>query len=522
MNDNVQIQSLIEQAVIEPSKTSNHFFKNGMERYFTSFRKNIIGVQQRIDTPYGKSIPLLYADWTASGRNYREIEERISQEIMPYMANTHTETTTTGNAMTYAYHQARKIIKRHVNAGPNDALVTVGSGATGAINKLQRMMGLKLHSRFQSHFSLRQHSRPVVFVTHMEHHSNHTSWLETIADVVVIQPTAEGQVDLNHLEELLHRYSYRHQKIAAVTACSNVTGIYTPYREIARLMHRAQGYCMVDFSAAAPYLDIDMHPAREDEYLDAVYFSPHKFLGGPGSSGVLVFNQDLYQNDAIPDHPGGGTVKWTNPWGGRKYIEDIEEREDGGTPAILQTIRAALSMQLKNTMSVRNILCREQQQRAILWPRLLQIPNLRILAENHPHRLGIISFYIENLSYNAGVRMLNDRFGIQTRGGCSCAGTYSHYLLGIDRKQSKTITDTIDRGYKVAKPGWIRLSLHPTMTDQEIHFLANGIEALSEYHSHWIKDYREDPRSGTVQHRLDVTDAGVKQRIKDSFTNPFT
>lgn len=486
-----------------------------MHDHFAAFRRQIIGIDQTIDTPYGKNIPLVYADWTASGRNYRCIEERLQYEVMPWMANTHTETTSTGTTMTYGYQRARQLIKQHVNAGDDDILLPVGSGATGAINKLQRMMGLKLHPAFRPGKAAR--TRPVVFVTHMEHHSNHTSWLETEADVVVIRPTPRGEVDLNHLEDLLRQYHDRPQKIAAVTAASNVTGIQTPYYQIARTMHRAQGYCFVDFAAAAPYVAINMHRSAE-EYLDAIYFSPHKFLGGPGSSGMLIFNSALYRNP-IPDHPGGGTVHWTNPWGGRRYVEDIEEREDGGTPAILQTIRAALSVQLKEEMGVSYMQQREAEQMAIVWPRLTRIKNLHVLAAEQTDRLGIISVYIDGLSIAAGVRMLNDRFGIQTRGGCSCAGTYGHYLLGIGPSHSKQITDAIDRGQYAAKPGWIRLSLHPTMTDREVAFITDCLEELAVQHSRWIKDYRVHPETGSVGHRSDQVRTTVQPRVNTWFTN---
>lgn len=492
-----------------------------LEDYFTPYRNNIIGIDQKIKTHYGKNIPLFYADWTASGRNYRPIEDRIQQEIMPWMANTHTETSTAGTVMSHAYRTARSIIKKHVNARPNDVLITCGSGTTEGINKLQRIMGLKIHPHLQSKLRLKSASRPVVFVTHMEHHSNHISWLETTADVVIIRPTADGLVDLDHLQQLLYEYRSRPQKIAAITACSNVTGIGVPYQDIARLMHQAQGYCLVDFAAAAPYLNIDMHPANEDERLDAIYFSPHKFLGGPGSAGVLVFNKMLGQSP-VPDHPGGGTVNFTSPWEERMYVEDIEEREDGGTPAILQTIKAALSAQLKDAMGVKNIQKREQEQLALLWPRLARINHLCLLASEHSQRLGIIAFTIKDLSYTTGVRMLNDCFGIQTRGGCSCAGTYGHYLLNISREKSTEISKAIRTGYLKARPGWIRLSLHPTMTNREIIYLADCIEALADHHQDWIQDYQLNPLTGTLRHRFTDTEAPLRRQINACFTNPFT
>ena len=289
-----------------------------LEDYFSSYRKGIIGIDAEIPTIEGGSKRIVYADWTASGRNYAPIENRIQQEIMPYVANTHTETSATGMAMTHAYYSAQQIIKKHVNATDQDAIITAGSGMTRLINKLQRILNLRsLNKNYEGN------DRPVVFITHMEHHSNHTSWLETNAIVKVVPPSDDGLVNLENFKALIDEYKNHTYKIAAVTACSNVTGIRTPFHEIAKLIHEAGGYCFVDFACSAPYVDINMHPEDKDAYLDAIIFSPHKFLGGPGSAGVLVFNKKLY-NKEIPDNPGGGTVDWTNPWGNHKYIDDIE------------------------------------------------------------------------------------------------------------------------------------------------------------------------------------------------------
>ncbi|MEL6989420.1 MAG: aminotransferase class V-fold PLP-dependent enzyme, partial [Bacteroidota bacterium] len=387
------------------------------------FRKHIIGIDQEIATPYHDAIKLIYADWTASGRLYNLIEDKMRYEIYPLVANTHTETSHTGMTMTYAYHKAQQIIKKHVGANEHDVLIACGSGMTNAVNKLQRILGLKLHERFRDKIDINEDDRPIIFVTHMEHHSNQTSWCETIADVVVIPPCGEGLVDLKAFQELIKQFQNRKTKIAAITSCSNVTGIFTPYQEIAKIIHQADGYCFVDFACSAPYIDINMHEDDADgKYLDAIYFSPHKFLGGPGSSGVLLFNEKLYENK-IPDHPGGGTVDWTNPWGEHKYVDNIEAREDGGTPPFLQTIRTAMCCQLKNEMGVENIHQREEELLNIIWRKLDQIPNLHILGNSHRNRLGVISFYIDGLHYNLGVKMLKDHFGIQVRGGCSCAGT---------------------------------------------------------------------------------------------------
>ncbi|GAB4425099.1 MAG: aminotransferase class V-fold PLP-dependent enzyme [Bacteroidia bacterium] len=470
-----------------------------LEAYFAPFRGQVVGYDQTFDTPYGAQ-RLLYADWTASGRLYHPIEQRLHHQFGPFVGNTHTETTVTGTAMTYAYHHAKDLIKRHVHAGPADVLIMAGSGMTGAVSKFQRILGLKAPEQIQAQVRLPDSERPVVFVTHMEHHSNHTSWLETLADVECILPDSQGLIDYDYLLQLLERYSDRRLRIASVTACSNVSGIQTDYHKIARIMHAHGGLCFVDFACSAPYVPIDMHPADPLARLDAIYFSPHKFLGGPGSPGVLLFDSALYHN-RVPDQPGGGTVAWTNPWGEHQYISDIESREDGGTPAFLQTIRAALAIGLKEEMGVQPMLEREHELLQRLFAGLRHIPGLHILAGEIEDRLGVISFYIDGLHFNLGVKLLNDRFGIQMRGGCSCAGTYGHLLLNIPRDVSRQITSEIDAGCLASKPGWIRLSIHPVMTDAEIDYLLEAIDAVARHHRTWGQDYRYDDRSNEFQHR---------------------
>jgi selenocysteine lyase/cysteine desulfurase len=485
-----------------------------LESYFAPFRANILGIDQDFESPCGRQ-RILYADWTASGRMFGPIEKMMSGEIAPFVGNTHSESSVTGRTMTRAYHEALHIIKAHVNAAPDDAIICYGSGMTGVVNKFQRILGLRIHERFQDQIIASENERPVVFTTHMEHHSNHTSWIESVAEVRVINATADGLVDLEHLATLLNEYRARKTKIAAVTSCSNVTGILTPYHAIAGLMHRAGGLCFLDFAASAPYIRMDMHPAaRPDEHLDAIYFSPHKFLGGPGASGVLVFSKKLYAN-RVPDDPGGGTVDWTNPWGGHKYLDDVEAREDGGTPGFTQAMRAALCVRLKEAMGVERILAREHELLELVWNRLGAIPGLHILAGQHRDRLGIVSFYIDELHYNLAVRMLNDRFGIQVRGGCSCAGTYGHYLLHVSPEHSKEITDRINFGDKSEKPGWVRLSLHPTTTNAEAQRIAEAITALAAHHREWAADYTYNPHTNEFTHRVET--GAIARRVQHWF-----
>lgn len=470
-----------------------------LENYFQKFRQNIVGIDQEFSSPFGKK-KIIYTDWTASGRLYRPIEDKLLNDFGPFVANTHTETTVSGTAMTNAYHEARHIIKHHVNASPNDVLITDGSGMTGVINKFQRILGLKVPENLKAYTQVPEEKKPVVFVSHMEHHSNQTSWLETIAKVEVIPACPKGLVCLDSFAELLEKYKDCTLKIASITGCSNVTGIKTPYHEVAKMIHKYNGVCFVDFACSAPYVKIDMHPADEDAYLDAIFFSPHKFLGGPGTSGVLIFNKKLYKN-MVPDHPGGGTVSWTNPWGEHKYLDNIEEREDGGTPGFLQVIKTALAIRLKEQMGIENILKREKEITDYVFERLGNISNINILAPQHQNRLGVISFYIDNLHFNLGVKLLNDRFGIQTRGGCSCAGTYGHYLLHVDQEQSHYLTGKITSGDLIQKPGWIRMSIHPTTTNAEIQFVCDSILAMAENHEEWAKDYAYNRQTNEFNHK---------------------
>lgn len=469
-----------------------------LENYFNRFRKNIIGIDQEFESPYGTQ-KIIYTDWTASGRLYRPIEEKLINDFGPFVANTHTETTVSGTAMTNAYHEARHIIKKHVNAGADDVLITDGTGMTGVINKFQRILGLKVPENLKAYTQVPEEKKPVVFISHMEHHSNHTSWLETIAKVVVIPACPQGLICLDSFKVLLEEYKGHALKIASVTGCSNVTGIKTPYYEVAKLIHSYGGVCFVDFACSAPYITIDMHPEDEDAALDAVFFSPHKFLGGPGTSGVLIFNNKLYKN-MIPDHPGGGTVSWTNPWGEHKYLDNIEEREDGGTPGFLQVIKTALAIKLKEQMGVKNILKREEEIISYIFSELSEIENLNILAAQHQNRLGVISFFIDNLHFNLGVKLLNDRFGIQTRGGCSCAGTYGHFLLHVDQEQSNYLTGKITAGDLIQKPGWIRMSIHPTTTSAEIQYVCESIKALANNHEQWSQEYRYNNATNEFTH----------------------
>lgn len=469
------------------------------EKHFNKFRKNIVGINREFKSPYGTK-KLLYADWIASGRFYGPIEKKLLKDFGPNIGNTHTETTFTGTSMTKSYHYAQQIIKKHCNAGKEDVIINFASGMTGVISKFQRILGLRIPEQIQPYTDIPENERPIVFITHMEHHSNQTSWVESIGDVVIVPPGEDGLVSLENFESKLEYHKDRKYIIASVTACSNVTGIETPYHSIAKLVHRYGGLCFVDFACSAPYVKIDMHPTDPEKKLDAIFFSPHKFLGGPGTTGVLIFDSKLYKN-RIPDQPGGGTVDWTNPWGQHRYIKDIELREDGGTPPFLQTIKTALAIKLKEKMDTEKIREREEELIEIVFAKLSKVEKLHLLAGEIKQRLGVISFYVENVHYNLIVKLLNDRFGIQTRGGCSCAGTYGHILLSVCPVESRVITDKIDDGDMSGKPGWVRISLHPTMTNEEAYYICDAIKKTIKKIHVWKNDYQYDIHSNEFIHK---------------------
>lgn len=501
-----------------------------MSDLFNRIRENIIGCDAEMDTPLGRK-KIIYADWIASGRLYKPIEEKMQSELFPYCANTHTETSYTGALMTRAYQDARAYIKKCVGANDQDCLLFAGTGMTATINKLQRILGLKFPEQFikkkectgEDAWRLvydQEQDRPVVFITHMEHHSNHTSWLETVAKVEIIQPDVHGNVDLDHFAELLDRYKDSRTKIASVTACSNVTGVITPYYEIAKMIHRAGGYCFVDFACSAPYVDIQMHPEDEEMKLDAVFISPHKFLGGPGTPGIVVFCNTLYRN-LIPDHPGGGTVYYTNPWNDHKYIPSIEDREDGGTPGFLQGIKAALAFKLKEEIGVENIMAREKELMKRVFDRLETNDQMVILAANQKNRIGAFSFYFKELHYNLSVRILNDYFGIQVRGGCACAGTYGHVLLNIDKERSYQFLEEIECGSIMNRPGWIRLSVHPTLSDEELDYILDSILYIAAHQKELNSHYEVIDGGNNFRHKQEKEADRLDKWVHEFYRKPF-
>src|SRR5690606_11003954 len=403
-----------------------------------------------------------------------------------------TESSGTGLQTTRLREDAREAIRRAVNGDADTVVIFTGSGSTGAIDKLVQILGLRVPAELDEHHGIKarmpEAQRPVVFIGPFEHHSNELPWRESIADVVTIREDADGHIDLNQLTAELDAHKDRPLKIGSFSAASNVTGIISDTHAITRLLHEHGALAFWDFAAAGPYVDIEMNPrgdARANAARkDAIFLSPHKFIGGPGTPGVLIVNRDLLRNP-VPAVVGGGTVSYVSPFG-HHYITDPAHREEAGTPAIIESIRAGLVFELKEAVGVDVIQAHERDLLRRAMEAWSAHPSIEILGNPAAERLSIVSFVVRladgrYLHHNAVVAILNDLFGIQARGGCSCAGPYGHYLLGIDDDTSREYETEILRGCEGIKPGWVRVNFNYFIDDEAFEYIVEAVTLVAEY-----------------------------------------
>jgi selenocysteine lyase/cysteine desulfurase len=479
----------------------------------TKIRESLIGEQQLIETAFGVK-PLIYADYTASGRSLSFIEEFIQHNVLPFYANTHTETSYTGAQTTALREQARQEIRHAVNASDKDAVIFTGSGATSAIQKIIDILSLRLPAGLCDKYPLEDQipetQRPVVFIGPYEHHSNELPWRESIATLVTIPLTDEGLLDVAVLEEKLQHYSDRRLKIGSFSAASNITGLKTDVDAVTRLLHRFNTLSFWDYAAAGPYVDIDMTgmiDQRGDSSKDAVFISPHKFVGGPGTPGLLVVKRKLLTN-RIPSQPAGGTVVYVTPESHR-YTQNQERREEGGTPAIVESIRAGLVFKLQRAVGVGEIQQQEESFVERAMARWSKQTNIDILGNTTQPRLAIISLRIKHkdldLHYGFVVAVLNDLFGIQVRGGCFCAGPYAHSLLDLDKPHSASLETIVSEGETLMRPGGVRLNFNYFIDEETFEYLVSAVELVARYGAKLLPLYNYDTSAGVWRYQNRTT-----------------
>jgi selenocysteine lyase/cysteine desulfurase len=501
----IEVPARIMGAMVTPSRPPD-------SPLLRRIRAAVIGDDQLMWGPYGPR-RVTYADYTASGRALDFVERFIHDEVLPRYANTHTESSGTGLQTTRLREDARRLIRDAVGGDDGTIVIFTGSGSTGAIDKLVHVLGLRIPAALEDRYGLSAHippaERPVVFIGPFEHHSNELPWRESIADVVVIPEDPDGHIDGARLEAELIRHRDRPLKIGSFSAASNVTGILTDTHTISALLHRHGALACWDFAAAAPYVEIDMVGCR----YDAVFMSPHKFVGGPGTPGVLVVRRDLLRN-RVPTVPGGGTVDYVNP-SEHHYIADPAHREEGGTPAIVESIRAGLVFGLKQAVGVDVIRAHEEYflRRAIATWRTH--PNIEILGNLGADRLSILSFVVRRpggryLHHNFVVALLNDLYGIQSRGGCSCAGPYGHRLLGIDLERSHRFEREILGGCEGIKPGWVRVSFNYFVSEAVFAYIVEAVAFVATHGWALLPQYRFDPYRGLWRHKDGIVEPPVR------------
>lgn len=466
-------------------------------------RQHEVGRRAYIETPFGRRL-ICYADLTATGRYLHFVEAWI-RRVRPFYANTHTAVSSTGRILTELREQARHVVHRAVNAGPEDEVLFCGSGATAAVNKLVGILGLRIPEPLEREYQLSSHipaaQRPVVFIGPYEHHSNELPWVETIADVVEIRLDEAGGVDLEDLDARLAEFPDRPLKIGSFSAASNVSGVLSDVPAIARVLHAHGAYALFDYAAAGPYVPIDMHPADPAERIDALFLSPHKFVGGPQASGLLVAHRSLFRTRS-PERPGGGTVDYVQAANrdAIDYVRRLDEREEGGTPGILSDIRTGAAFLVKEMICAESILEHETELARTATARLDRHPGIHILGPQLLPRLAIISFNVEGLHHDLVSALLDHLFGIQNRAGCSCAGPYGHRLLGIDAETSNRYRSLIRRSINGIKPGWVRITLPYYASEEDLEYILSAIEFVADHGLEFVPLYELSWADGVWRH----------------------
>ncbi|MBL4800296.1 MAG: aminotransferase class V-fold PLP-dependent enzyme [Emcibacter sp.] len=502
-------------------------------------RQSVIGEGLLFPTAFGLK-PLIYSDYTASGRSLTFIEDYITENVLPFYANTHSEASATGRQTTAFREQARGLIAKSLNAGDEYAVIFCGAGATAAIQKMIEILNIRIPANlndthgFSNQIEAMQ--RPVVFIGPYEHHSNEVAWRETIVDLVSIPLDETGIIDQNILRQKLQDYADRPLKMGSFSAASNVTGLLTDVKAITRLLHDNGALAFWDYAAAGPYVAIDMAGEKDDagdSSLDALYISPHKFIGGPGTPGVLVIKRELLTN-RVPSIPGGGTVSYVTPESHR-YNPAGESREEGGTPAIVESIRAGMVFQLKDAVGAKVIEGRENDMITQAIKRWSKHSAIDILGNLEAPRTSILSFLIrrqgKTLHFGFIDALMNDLFGIQVRGGCSCAGPYGHELLKIDMTYSRAISEAVEAGHLVLKPGWVRLNFNYFIDEETFEYILRAVELIAEHGWKLLGRYEYEPKHGIWRCRkglkvfcCDLNDisygqAGLRSGIKKPSVN---
>lgn len=451
-----------------------------------ALRRGLIGDGIAYETPFGTR-HLLYADYVASGRALRQIEAFVAEEVLPFYANSHTEASFCGETMTRMREEARATIHRLVGAGDDGHVVFTGSGATSGLNRIVAMLGIPAR--------LAAGQKVTVLLGPYEHHSNILPWRDSGAQVIEIsEATTGGGPDLDELHAAL-RAAEGALVIGSFSAASNVTGIMTDTDAVTRILRSYGALVVWDYAAGAPYLPMDM--GADDAAKDAIVFSPHKFPGGPGASGILVLRDTLALRPT-PTAPGGGSVTFVSPWR-HVYSRRVEDREEAGTPNVVGDIRAALVMLVKDAVGVDAILARETRLRHYALDAWAEVPQIELLGRKaEVEALPIFSFRIRDgkgghVHHQLFTRMLSDHYGIQVRGGCACAGPYAHRLLGLDRDASDSLMDRLEQGAETEKPGWIRLNLSYLHSDAQAERIVNAVAELAHSVPERGAAYRVDP-----------------------------